>query len=103
MPISRTGRSGWRCFLIDADRKKIRCSVRGHAFYHGLKGRLGDLRGFQARVEALDDRHLDAMVNGIPPEWISSSATRSEAIRRYLGQRRDHVGVLLDSLKGVMA
>ena len=27
MRISHTGRSGWRCFLIDPDREKIRCSI----------------------------------------------------------------------------
>ncbi len=83
----------------------LEAGIRGHIFFHGLKGRLGDLRRFRAAVEAMDDGRLDEMRMDIPAEWISSGISRIQlhAIRRFLGRRRDYVGTLLDSLRRVMA
>jgi len=91
--------------LDEAWQDSFETGIRKHVFYHGLKGRLGDLRRFHGAIEAVDDARLDAITLDIPAEWISTKVSRDRlhAIRRFLARRRDYVGTLLDSLGRVMA
>lgn len=76
--------------------------IRGHVFFHQLRGNLAPLERFQGALEDLDNAAINGIFEELPTAWYDAGG-KVESIREYLPNRRDSAPEWLEAIRRVTA